>query len=368
MRHKVAKISISLAGLLVLGWMPDAFAVEEIGQPAGDLPEPESLPDVAPTEGQGEDTAAVDPAPDSSKKTPVADAGEDNLPQVWDSYSEAGTGGVAQEITKGVRVEDIVEPPSDYRYAAFGKADPFVPPMITTDKPTGPGNLEIPIVSPLQRFEVGTLQLVGVWQLASGERKAMVLTPGDATGGSSAGQGIIVKNGDPIGTRGGKILGIGDDFLTVREFMLALDGTRQYEDQQMYMGTRNPDENPGKIIFKPGEAKTEVQMGASTPVVPVGTDPTVKPMGDSQGLGPSGSQPNAGVQANQGGVGNTGKSPVPSQPNPAAPANGSALAQPAAPTAASAYTPLKPVAPTSDVSATPQPTPVKATLPPAKTF
>src|SRR5690606_31519719 len=131
---------------------------------------------------------------------------------------------VAQEITGGVRVEDIVEPPSEYRYAAFGKPDPFVPPMVVSeDGVDGPGPIEIPIVSPLQLFPIGQLRVVGIWQLSSGERKALIMAPPRE---SQSSQGIIVKNGDPVGQRGGRILAIGDDFLTVREFTLAPDGTR----------------------------------------------------------------------------------------------------------------------------------------------
>ncbi len=272
----------AVAGLLAaLLAAPPAFGLDEIGEPAGDIPESQELPpegtepETAPQAASGDEsqggeaetpkTGITDKAHDKAAfgKGRKKKSKDDALPENWDSYSDVNNqGSMAQEITKGVRVEDIVEPPSDYRYAAFGKPDPFVPPLVTAERPSGPNSLEIPIVSPLQRFAVRDLRLVGVWQLASGERKAMVMTPsrGAEEGGSTAGEGIIIKNGDPIGTHGGKILGIGDDFLTVREFSLAPDGTRQYEDQQMYMGKRNPDDQPGKIIFRPGAKETEVKI------------------------------------------------------------------------------------------------------------
>ena len=87
---------------------------------------------------------------------------------------------VAQEVTKGLRVEDVVEPPTEYHYAAFGKPDPFVAPMLARESLVASSivsGLEVPIVSPLQRHEINELSLVGIWQLRSGERKALILTP-----------------------------------------------------------------------------------------------------------------------------------------------------------------------------------------------
>ncbi len=361
MRLPMPKLSLSLAGLLVCGASHAVWAAEEIGEPAGALPDSAELPEIAPTEDAApvEDYAPVEndqvakPAPTASTKKMKTEAQENKNQENWDSYSDAGTGGVAQEITKGVRVEDIVEPPSDYRYAAFGKADPFVPPMVTSEKPIGPGNLEIPIVSPLQRFDVMEMDLVGVWQLSTGERKAMILTPGNQ---ESGGQGIIVKNGDPIGKRGGKILGIGDDFLTVREFMLAADGTRQYEDQQMYMGKRSPDDLPGKIIFKPGQPQTEVKIE--------GDGPTQAPTAEgvaSKGISASGSTRDG---AGKPGSFKNGSAQSPSQGQPTA--GGSApIDQRTAP--ATAYKSIQPAAATPS-SITPSSAAPSATITPPSTI
>ena len=124
MRLKVSTINLSLAyGLLV--FPQAARAKEEIEGPAGDLPESAELPEVAPTEdAQPVETPKAKPKKIGSPvdATLTKTKKEDKPAENWDSYSEAGSGGVAQEITKGVRVEDIVEPPSDYRFAAFGKA------------------------------------------------------------------------------------------------------------------------------------------------------------------------------------------------------------------------------------------------------
>jgi Tfp pilus assembly protein PilP len=174
--------------------------------------------------------------------------------QGWSSFVDSSEESTAKEITKGVRVEDIVEPPSDYHYASFGKPDPFVPPLLppapAPDKGAGPSSLEVPIVSALQRYSIDNLLIVGIWQHSNGDRKALILTP---SGSDQGGQGVIVRAGDPIGNRGGKILAIANDFIAVREFFLAPDGIRQYEDRRMLMTITPPERQPAHLLFKPGE-------------------------------------------------------------------------------------------------------------------
>lgn len=144
----------------------------------------------------------------------------------WKSGSEGLIQtGRAEELTHGIRVEDIVEPNQDYRFAAFGKSDPFIPPPKRQDAAD-----ETPIVSPLQRYTLNELGVVGVWQLPTGLRKAMVMTPKK--------EGIVVQSGDPIGRRHGKVLGINDDGIVVREYVLAPDGTRQFEDLPISLGSK----------------------------------------------------------------------------------------------------------------------------------
>lgn len=174
--------------------------------------------------------------------------------QGWSSSVDSSAESTAKEITKGVRVEDIVEPPSEYHYASFGKPDPFVPPLLppppVPEKGTGPSSLEVPIVSALQRYPIDSLRIVGIWQHSNGDRKALILTP---LGSEQDGLGVIVRAGDPIGNRGGKILAIANDFIAVREFFLAPDGIRQYEDRRMLMTITPPERQPAHLLFKPGE-------------------------------------------------------------------------------------------------------------------
>jgi Tfp pilus assembly protein PilP len=215
-----------------------------------------SAPGFAQGVGSLDSDSALLPAAPLEEVVVVVEEEEDDSAiedETWESYTDfSGVSDVAKEVTGGIRVEDIVEPPNEYHYAAFGRPDPFVPPLVT-DEAITVNPLEIPIVSPLQQFALSQLEVVGIWQLSTGERKAMVMTP--------QGEGIIVKGGDPIGSRGGKILGIGDDFLSIREFSLAPDGTRQFQDEQKFLkGTRKSKVVSGTIRFPPGEDSTTVLL------------------------------------------------------------------------------------------------------------
>jgi Tfp pilus assembly protein PilP len=261
-------------GLSIFMFAPLLPAQDEIDEPAGDIAAA-SEDSEADTEIAAPEEMIDETAPEMNQSDEVLggeeqqESEEEQIGPVWDSYTD-NMKSVAQEVTKGLRVEDVVEPPTEYHYAAFGKPDPFVAPMLALESvaSSSVSGLEVPIVSPLQRHEISALKLVGIWQLRSGERKALILTPSGGEGSTDA--GIIVRNGDSVGNRAGKILAIGDSFLTVREFRLAADGTRQYEDIQMLMGAKDPSATPGKIRFTPGQAKTEVILEGETPTVPVG--------------------------------------------------------------------------------------------------
>lgn len=199
----------------------------------------------------------------------------ETVDEVWESAAASPFSSIAEEVTGGVRVEDIVEPPSEYRYAAFGKPDPFVPPIINSTRVDGQpvDSLEVPIISPLQRFDLSQLSIVGIYQLASGERKAMVLP-------SSSRETVIVRIGDPIGKRGGRVLSIGRDSLTVREFTLAVDGTREFEDKQLFLGNERAATVSGSLIFEPG--RDEPILNLNKPLVNQQI-PSQSPEGEEEG-------------------------------------------------------------------------------------
>jgi Tfp pilus assembly protein PilP len=252
---KIAKYCALFLGIFCAFSNKALSVSQESIKPAGNIPNPGG-------DSDAKSLAKVqkgDPLNGATTGNPgdEARASSDDMEASWDSFNEASGKGVAAEITKGVRVEDIVEPPAEYHFASFGKQDPFIPPILPSNSKPGEtaataGSLEVPIVSALQRFSLDNLMVVGIWQLSNGDRKAMVLTPPGETGG---GQGIIVKIGDPIGNRGGRILAIGGDFLTVREFYLAPDGTRQFEDRRLPMTVTPADQRPARLVFKPGETQ-----------------------------------------------------------------------------------------------------------------
>lgn len=272
-------------------WRAVAFAQQaEIDQPAGEVPSSEY-----------EDQKAVS---ETSEKSPPQDSSIGLLQDAeisvddasWDSYKERNKT-LQKNPAKKIRVEDIVEPLSEYRYAAFGKGDPFIPPLMTEEVVSKVINaVEIPLLSPLQQFELRDLSLVGVWQLANGERKAMIMTP---SGAADSTQGIIVRGGDPVGKRGGRILAIGDNFLTVREFQLGEDGTRQFSDQQMFMGQNPRSSHLGKIRFEPGAKDPEIisEKAEQSRLVPTKQNPQSKGVEQNNSHDVGGNQPGSAEEA-----------------------------------------------------------------------
>jgi Tfp pilus assembly protein PilP len=178
----------------------------------------------------GEDISAeiVEEAEEISDEEMIAD------------YAE---GDIADNVTEGIRIEDIVQPQNEFHFSSFGKADPFVPP-VTLDDITKQGEdiIEVELKSVLQKHPLLALKVAGVWQVGT-IRKALVTTPTN--------EGVVVEEGDPMGLRGGKVISVQDDHVVVREFDLVADGTRQFEDIKVYLFGRKP-KNNGKIVFKPG--------------------------------------------------------------------------------------------------------------------
>lgn len=288
LKHRIEKLyAVGLLTLLSF-YSIRADAQDDIDEPAGDIAEAQEDGDfegsgqsvASPTESATDDVESGAAAPMTIEAAGEGEGEADPAGPVWESYND-NLKSVAQEVTKGLRVEDVVEPPTEYHYAAFGKPDPFVPPIFAQKKTDDDliSGLEVPIVSPLQRHAVGALKLVGVWQLPNGERKAMIMAP-NLNGGAEL--GIIARNGDPVGNRAGKILAIGDTFLTIREFKLAEDGTREYEDIQMPMGDQDKNFSPGRLVFKPKvkdiEVPTQIILDSDrpTPVPSTFIDPSDK--------------------------------------------------------------------------------------------
>lgn len=143
--------------------------------------------------------------------------------EIWQKYDSPHL--KSEVITSSVKIEDIIESSTEYTYSSFGKSDPFVPPMMNDLI----SKVEIPITSSLQKFDIASLSLTGIWLSKDGQSKALIVTP--------EGEGIVSKIGDYIGQKGGEIIAIEDSKIKVREFIPTPDGSRQFIDMDMYIGS-----------------------------------------------------------------------------------------------------------------------------------
>ncbi len=124
-------------------------------------------------------------------------------------------------LESSIQIDDIIEPSASYRYSSFNKRDPFAYPdreEIFDDEFA---------ISKLQHHDVSSLKLVGVWRLSTGISKALILTP--------AGEGVVAVIGDPIGQNNGEVMEIGRNKIIIREFLMTTDGTRQFNDMDMFL-------------------------------------------------------------------------------------------------------------------------------------
>jgi Tfp pilus assembly protein PilP len=218
-------------------------------------------------------TLAQNPDPANARPTKKRkpaerlDLNQIDLEQVeeeWDSTPTKST----IDVGSSVKIREIVEPSSEYSYASFGRPDPFQAPAALMDPGTSTGasvppeGSEIKITSPLQRYPLNDLNVKGIWQLSSGEVRAVILTP--------KGEGIVVKEGDPMSS--GKVLSIKREQLTVRLYRLRSDGVREYEDVGMKIGGK-PEAAEGVIKLEPGKDPVFMNSDADRkpmPVAPLG--------------------------------------------------------------------------------------------------
>jgi type IV pilus assembly protein PilP len=100
-----------------------------------------------------------------------------------------------------------------YEYEATGKRDPFRP-LSLQQKPSGPRPEPL---TPLERYEIGQLRLVGV---------VHQLDPPRAMVEDSAGLGFIVKPGTPVGPNGGVVTEIRSRQVVVEVWQTDVIGQR----------------------------------------------------------------------------------------------------------------------------------------------
>ena len=114
------------------------------------------------------------------------------------------------------KVSEPAEPP---RYFSAGKRDPFRP---LASKAKGAAARPRENLSPLERFELGQLKLVGiVWDIKESRAMVEVLDPDKAT------RGYTLKVGTPIGPNEGKVKAIKRGEVVIEEFYADFFGARK---------------------------------------------------------------------------------------------------------------------------------------------
>ncbi|WP_176736331.1 pilus assembly protein PilP [Oligoflexus tunisiensis] len=221
----------------------------------------------------------------------------EQVEEEWDSTPTRST----IDVGSSVKIREIVEPSSEYSYASFGRPDPFQAPAALMDPGTSAGasvtpeGSEIKITSPLQRYPLNDLNVKGIWQLSTGEVRAVILTP--------KGEGVVVKEGDPISS--GKVLSIKRELLTVRLYRLRSDGVREYEDVGMKIGGSS-DASQGVIKLEPGKDPVFVNPDADRKPMPVA------PLGQALNpVAPASPMPTPGAPAAVPAVAPGGVAPIP---------------------------------------------------------
>ena len=155
-------------------------------------------------------------------------------------------------------LEEIIENSNDYIYAGDKRSDPFSEPTDdqlkkafliqearytqTPSKVVDAKGKEIPIVSILQKYELFKLKVKGIWAGSDGKSKAMIITPEN--------EGVIVEVNDPISA--GKVIEIYEDRLAIRQYKYQEDGSRTYDDVNLYLRTPKTVEQ-GSIVFEAGK-------------------------------------------------------------------------------------------------------------------
>jgi type IV pilus assembly protein PilP len=131
-------------------------------------------------------------------------------------------------------VEDTGEPAWSYQPA--GLRDPFEP-FIRLDEPKPKSKPQVFVPrTPLQRYALEEIRLVGVMWAEGGRSVALVEDP--------EGKGYVVSGGVLIGDRGGRIIGIRPDRVDVEERFVDLFGEENVKVMTMTLRKPEGEVNP----------------------------------------------------------------------------------------------------------------------------
>ncbi len=140
-------------------------------------------------------------------------------------YNEGGLFTRAEALLK----EDISDNLTQYHYQGMALRDPFMPPMSLLED--GSDSEGVPFLSPLQKFDLGEMNLIGIWTTHDNIKKALVGVFNQGTR-----QAYVIKEGDAIGRSEGIVLMIAQDYVAVREMVLRPDGTRLEKFSKLTLG------------------------------------------------------------------------------------------------------------------------------------
>jgi type IV pilus assembly protein PilP len=164
-----------------------------------------------------------------SQAPSVVSKGFETLKAAVDSKLQKSVDGKPSSAGKS-EADDLMIPakkivqPESARFSGQGKRDPFRPMTMRARTISRPRENR----SPLERFDVGQLKVVGVvWNIK--EPRAMIE--------DSGGLGYIVKVGTPIGLNDGTVKAIAGDHIVVEEFYEDNHGTRKKRDVNMKLAT-----------------------------------------------------------------------------------------------------------------------------------
>jgi Tfp pilus assembly protein PilP len=117
-----------------------------------------------------------------------------------------------------------------YHYDPREKRDPFLSPYYHQHEQARPEEAK----TPLQRFDLGQLKLVGI-VLEEKEPKALIE--------DSSGLGYIVTKGTPIGSKGGIVKAIEPKRVVVEEYETDFYGKRQAQERELlfFVGGSTPE-------------------------------------------------------------------------------------------------------------------------------
>lgn len=142
----------------------------------------------------------------------LQDLGEAAKAKLRDAVAETKSTKANSEATPPVEAKP--HQPSTPNFSTAGRRDPFRPFTLNTRTHSRPRET----LSPLERYELGQLRLVGVvWHVK--EPSAMIE--------DSAGLGYVVKVGTPIGPNEGKVTAIKPDQIIVEETYVDLFGGKK---------------------------------------------------------------------------------------------------------------------------------------------